>query len=56
MYYKVIHDGSFEYLAGKVQAAIREGWKPIGGVCAVPVTNGTGGAGIYLVCQAMIKD
>lgn len=39
-------------LAGKVNALLTEGWEPVGGIS---VAFDSGGAGLAILCQALIK-
>lgn len=48
MKYKIIWDIHFEGLESLVNDEIRQGWKPLGGLCYIPKSL------IYL--QALIKE
>jgi len=50
--YRIIEGPNLGSLAGKVNAALKEGWQPHGG----PVIHGGGAGGAVVVCcQAMVK-
>ncbi|MBO7243834.1 MAG: DUF1737 domain-containing protein [Alphaproteobacteria bacterium] len=49
MQYTILYDQVAELLIDKVNQLIKQGWEPLGGLCA------TQNAGKEIFCQAMIK-
>lgn len=48
--YQIIYDNLSDNLAAKVEAKMRDGWKPQGGVSGMPDINGT-----FNFIQAMVR-
>ena len=53
MEYTVVKEQNREELIRKVTELIKQGWKPLGGISVSTVAPI---AGIYILCQAMIKE